>query len=1129
MSSGYCSRANAPTRQWLIAAWIFLVLGTTGSVLAQNPPGPQEAELRRQLQIEREARKSLTYQADMRKAALLAEAEDWSGLRAVLDEYKPAEGDTDLRAWEWHFLDSLVKKTQLVDRQVAVLQGPSAGIHQLAWSDNGERLAAVGMDGAVLLWDVKTGKEVRRLGGGARYVAWDRDGQRLTVSAEKGTVSLWPADPGPSRRFFGPVAGLYDFRQPAFSPDGRMVALAVDKTSAAIHDAETGLEVRNLTGHQGLISVVAWHPEGTKIATGSSDGTIKIWDPSNGKETTSLDAGGDVFGLRWTPDGRGIAAVIWPRHGTRQVGIWDVARRERVFTAESHGGSHRPNQRQVALRISGDGKRIAAETMDGIAVWETDTSRPIFQATTGPRFSQLDGCDPEVRRWASLETVGTRATCRVIDMATMNELMRVDVSIPMNRYQCALSWSGDGKRLAAGFSQGKVSIYDVPRDRGEARVFNTGTATLFGWSPNGRGFAYSTQGEVRLGTLPARTATPMRLGPPLLLPSVVSLSPDGKFLAGADRDGSLPIWDTATGKIAQQLPGHPAPISDRLGASGRAAHSLVWSPDGRRLASLRGNDGDVRIWDLKSGKVLTSFQFGGKEISVSPNDSPPLAWSRDGHFLAARSGWPRKKIRILDVTTGRQTREWDGGPDTASSNAMAWDPTGKRLATCLGDPPRIQIREISAGNRVSELTDRVPFLREMSWSPDGLRLAYFSDRRWTIHDLTTGQSRLVEGAGERLCWKPDSSQIALFGVGPTSTGVISFADPATGTALPGEKGFASPDPSAMQLPAGASSRFNMRIQSVVWNEQGIQAAGDAMPYPGMGMLVVWDVRTGKPFMKLGQIYDAIADRSRVARIVAWAPDNRAIATLAEGSNENSRIDIWDAATGRKTRSLVGGRINSRGAAALAWSPDGQSLAFAGEVVQVWKVAIPLPPVTLRQATKGTSEPDQTFLAWSADSRGLAVLDCLHSSARDAVLTGWDLSTGKERFSWTRPYESSDLHTPIAWSPNGERLVWGGPKPAVWNVATSKEEFGLGGHTGPVVDVVWSGDGRRVMSRSEVFGGFTRSFELKVWEPETRREVLMLRGPMAGWLVAPGFLGLASPPGRGSDPGDVVVWDLMPAP
>ena len=93
------------------------------------------------------------------------------------------------------------------------------------------------------------------------------------------------------------------------------------------------------------------------------------------------------------------------------------------------------------------------------------------------------------------------------------------------------------------------------------------------------------------------------------------------------------------------------------------------------------------------------------------------------------------------------------------------------------------------------------------------------------------------------------------------------------------------------------------------------------------------------------------------------------------------------------------------------------------------------------------------------------------------------------------------------------------------MASGKEEFPLAGHAAAVIDVAWSPDGRRVLSRSEVFGGFTRNFEFKVWDAATAQEIMMLRGPMAGWLVAPDFRGLASPPGVGSDPGDVVVWDL----
>jgi len=267
----------------LLAASACLLFGP-GPVPAQNQPSPQEQELRRQLEIERAARKALTYQADMRKAAQLAEAEEWSPLATLLNQYRRAAGEADLRSWEWHFLDSLARKKQLVDRQELVLQGPTEGIHQLAWSGSGDRLAAVGDDGSAVIWDVNTAKELRRLGGRVRFISLDQAGRRITLSAENGTVTLWDTDKGPARRFFGPIKGLSNYRQPAFSPDGRRLALAVERTVAAIYDATTGRELHRLAAHRDFVSAVVWDPKGEVLATGSHDGMVKLWDAATGNE-----------------------------------------------------------------------------------------------------------------------------------------------------------------------------------------------------------------------------------------------------------------------------------------------------------------------------------------------------------------------------------------------------------------------------------------------------------------------------------------------------------------------------------------------------------------------------------------------------------------------------------------------------------------------------------------------------------------------------------------------------------------------------------------------------------------------------------------------------------------------------
>jgi WD40 repeat protein len=218
--------------------------------------------------------------------------------------------------------------------------------------------------------------------------------------------------------------------------------------------------------------------------------------------------------------------------------------------------------------------------------------------------------------------------------------------------------------------------------------------------------------------------------------------------------------------------------------------------------------------------------------------------------------------------------------------------------------------------------------------------------------------------------------------------------------------------------------------------------------------------------------------------------------------------------------------------AIAWSPDGHSLAWAGKAIQVLNLESPAPGRTLRRVrdTPGHGV-DHSFLAWSPDNRSFAVVEDRRMGPRDQSddLSLWNLDTGRAQSITKIPaLDFDDIDAPCAWSPAGKRLAWGGSKAAVWNVALAKQEFALTGHSTPVYDVQWSPEGRRVLSRSVVRGGSLRmSFELKVWDAAKGEEVLTLRGPMAGWLVAPWFGALASPRGLRSDESGVNIWDLGP--
>ncbi len=253
----------------------------------------------------------------------------------LLDNYRPTAGDTDLREWEWHFLSAAARKALLAETEEMVLPWTAEGIDQLAWSGDGQRLAAVGLDGAVVVWDTRTGKELRRMSAGARIVNLDRAGQRLTIIRQDGSVRLYECE---TDRTFSLFPAANPGRRPVTTcvvqpgwPAGGVRRRGVD--AMIVYDATTGQTVRLIEGHRSSVLVAAWDDTSRRLATGDRDGLIKIWDMATGQESATLKEEGGVLGLQWGTGGRQIAAAIQPD----RVRIWDVARRERVFAADAGG------------------------------------------------------------------------------------------------------------------------------------------------------------------------------------------------------------------------------------------------------------------------------------------------------------------------------------------------------------------------------------------------------------------------------------------------------------------------------------------------------------------------------------------------------------------------------------------------------------------------------------------------------------------------------------------------------------------------------------------------------------------------------------------------------------------------
>jgi WD40 repeat protein len=112
----------------------------------------------------------------------------------------------------------------------------------------------------------------------------------------------------------------------------------------------------------------------------------------------------------------------------------------------------------------------------------------------------------------------------------------------------------------------------------------------------------------------------------------VAFHPDGRRLASAGWDGTIKVWDTATGGEVRTLRGH----SDRI-------NDLAYSPDGRRLASA-GWDGTARVWEAETGRELVTLRSHSGIVLAA-------AFSPDGTRLATSGGYRDKgEIKVWDLT-----------------------------------------------------------------------------------------------------------------------------------------------------------------------------------------------------------------------------------------------------------------------------------------------------------------------------------------------------------------------------------------------------------------------------------------------------------------------------------------------
>jgi WD40 repeat protein/tetratricopeptide (TPR) repeat protein len=587
----------------------------------------------------------------------------------------------------------------------------------------------------------------------------------------------------------------------------------------------------------------------------------------------------------------------------------------------------------------------------------------------------------------------------------------------------------------------------------------------------------------------------------------VAFSPDGRRLASGSLDGTVKVWDTATGQAKQTLHGHNglvsgvafSPDGKRLAscggtpyetgevkvwdlATGREAltlrghrglvNSVAFSPDGKRLASASW-DGTVRVWDAATGKETLTLKQESAVLSV--------AFSADGKYLACGSlhGTPK----VWDTVTGRQAFVLQGRT-TSWIKGVVFSPDGKRLASLASE--NVMVWNLATRQVVQTLRGHNDSAVGVVFSPDGRHLASggsMNSRRGsevTVWDMATGQEVLtLRGHSDEVlavAFSPDGRRLASGGGKRYFPGELRIWDAATG-----------------QGPLTLAGHRS-HIQGIAFSPDGRLASCGSTDHT----VRVWDGVTGEELLTLRGRFHPEG--------VAFSPDGR---RLASGASERSNlvssegeVTVWDAATGRETLTLRG---HTKKVHSVAFSPNGKRLASASA------------DMTVRMWDAVTGEEERTFKGHTAPVWGVAFSpdgQRLASASDDRTVRVWDAATGQEAFILK---ELGSVARGVAFSPDGRRLASGsGSAIKVWDAATGQEERTLLGHGSQVYGVSFSPDSKRLASASA-------DKTVKVWDVASGQETLTLRGHSSG-VSSIAF----SPDGKrlvsASGDGAIKVWD-----
>lgn len=543
--------------------------------------------------------------------------------------------------------------------------------------------------------------------------------------------------------------------------------------------------------------------------------------------------------------------------------------------------------------------------------------------------------------------------------------------------------------------------------------------------------------------------------------NAVVYSPDGRLLATA-LGNDVVVRDARRGTEIRRLSGHKSQVT-RLAFAGNG-----------RLASA-SDDKTARVWDPVMGREICTFH--GHDDGVST-----VAFGPTGAWVASAGG---RVIQLWRADTGRAERTFAG--PSAQVRSVALSPDGLQLAATDADGV-LWIWETETGRRLHQQQRHTAAAGAVAYRPDGKQLVTASeDGTLRVWDAATGQEvRLLAahaGPVNSIAFSPDGQRLASGGGDFQRPGEVKVWNAADGTLQRTYRGSADVVAAVSFHPGGGSLASVSSDAVSVWDLTADQQAFSlACPSGGSAIVVSPDeqrlaVACGDGTIR---IWDAppvsvacrtLHGHTDAVNALSFCPNGQWLVS----AGDDQTVRLWDVTSGRQV-----GVYHGHGNAvwAVAFSPDNRRVASAGadKVVRVWEAE------SAQEIQVFSGHTDRiNCLAFSPDGGRIA------SGSVDATVRIWDTNSGTELRQW---HEDSSVAA-LAFSPDGQSVAAvGGPvgrgNGTLRDADTGHVHCRLSGQASRIMTVAFTPDGRRLVT-----AGWDQ--QVKIWDSSTGQEALTLRG------------------------------------